>query len=225
MISLYKYKDRVIYKFIYPPVKSNMYIIPGNKDVLIIDPWQSDEAIEYLKLNKFTNVTVILTHEHYDHISGVNELKKNFKCNVIASNEAAIALQNPKKNLAAFIGCIFPDSVRVGKWRELYKVDEEFSCTADESFSGKMDIICVGLHFELVETPGHSPGSICIKLDNYVFTGDSLVGGKDIILRLPGSSKQRYKNITKPFLLSLSENTIVFPGHGMEGNIDRFNII
>ena len=76
-----------------------------------------------------------------------------------------------------------------------------------------------------METPGHSPGSICILInDKYIFSGDSLVDGNKVITRLPGGSRKDYNQITKPFLEGLSEDSIIFPGHGQEGCIKDFQI-
>ena len=58
------------------PIDSNMYVILENKKALIIDPCVSEEAKEYLKSEQVKEILVLLTHEHYDHISGVNWLRE-----------------------------------------------------------------------------------------------------------------------------------------------------
>ena len=81
------------------------------------------------------------------------------------------------------------------------------------------------LKIRLIHTPGHSPGSICILInDKYIFTGDGLVEGNKVITKLPGGDRKKYNEITKPFLEKLSNQVVVFPGHGDEGVMRDFRI-
>lgn len=225
MVSKYKLNDNEIYKYVYEPLKSNMYINISGKEALVIDPWSSKEAFEFLKSRDVKRVTIILTHEHYDHISGVNDFRENFDCYVIGNEKATKLVINPKKNFAAFSELIFPQEIMVEGWKELYDINENYSCEIDWSFCDKTTINWMGTDLELISTPGHSPGSICIKSGNVIFTGDSLVDGNDIILRFPGGSKNEYNNKTRKFLMNLQKHTVVFPGHGAEGKIENFHIL
>ena len=69
--------------------------------------------------------------------------------------------------------------------------------------------------FVFTFTPGHSNGGCCINWnDTVIFVGDSLLQIFPVITRLPGGSMKQYKNITLPFLKSLSKDLVVLPGHG-----------
>ena len=70
--------------------------------------------------------------------------------------------------------------------------------------------------FELavIPTPGHSPGGLCFKVGNHLFTGDTLMAGKIGRLDLPGSNQQQMLLSLHGQLLRLADNTIVYPGHG-----------
>lgn len=226
MVCKYKFYEKYVYKFIFKLTNSNMYILIDVCKALIIDPCVDKDAFVLLAQHSVSDVTILLTHEHYDHISGVNEFKKRYKCHVISSAETAKGVECPKKNLAAYINCLVPQELLIGDWRASYAIDETYACAVDEAFEQSMDMQWCGLPLRLVHTPGHSVGSICILVNgDYIFTGDSLVDGKDIILRLPGGSKKQYKSITKPFLQQLPSDIIVFPGHGTEGAITQFNIV
>ena len=65
----------LVYRLVYEPVASNMYAILKNKVALVLDPHQSDDLVVLFKKERIERVNILLTHEHYDHISGVNWLR------------------------------------------------------------------------------------------------------------------------------------------------------
>ncbi len=71
-------KAYLIYRCVYPPVKSNMYTLIDGKDSIIIDTDISEELAALLKEKGVERVHLFLTHEHYDHSHGVTWLKENF---------------------------------------------------------------------------------------------------------------------------------------------------
>ena len=69
--------------------------------------------------------------------------------------------------------------------------------------------------FEMVLTPGHSPGSAAIRLDEkWLFSGDSLLGDREVVVRFDGGSEEDFLTKAVPYYRSLPENTRVYPGHG-----------
>ncbi len=66
----------------------------------------------------------------------------------------------------------------------------------------------------VLPTPGHTPGGLCYKVGNHVFTGDTLMAGKIGRVDLPGSSPQQMLLSLHGQLLTLPDNTVVYPGHG-----------
>ena len=71
-----------------------------------------------------------------------------------------------------------------------------------------------GFELQVLATPGHTPGGLCFKVGNHVFTGDTLLPGKIGRLDLPGSSPQQMLFSLHGQLLTLPDNTVVYPGHG-----------
>jgi glyoxylase-like metal-dependent hydrolase (beta-lactamase superfamily II) len=203
-----------IYSFY--PIDSRMYILVEGEKALIVDPCVDDTAMDFLKKNKVSDVLVILTHEHYDHISGVSWLREQFSsvC-VTCSSKCAEAIPEPTRNLSYFWEVLF-----VGKDEKTREYVnnmniQPYSCQANQTFEGSMDISWEGHTLRCQETPGHSPGSICILMDEkFLFSGDTLVTGFATITRLPGGSKKDYKNITIPYLQTLASEIVVYPGHG-----------
>ena len=214
-----------MYKYVMPVIASNMYIVILDENALIIDPNENENAVKLLKESGVKDVTIFLTHEHFDHISGVNFFRKQWECTVYANNRCKELVQDPNKNLSAFFMAMFIDKTdeERKKAQELFK--DDYSCYADIGFDEEYSMVWNGLSVKLIETPGHSQGSICILVNNkYLFSGDSLVDGNKVITRLPGGSKRDYNEITRPFLESLPQDMVVFPGHGTEGYLKDFEL-
>lgn len=220
MISRYTINNLKVYKYIMPLITSNMYILIADRKALVIDPQENKEVEQLLNEHDVQEITILLTHEHFDHISGVNFFRERWDCRVFGNKECKERTTNASKSLSAFFMAMF-----IGRSEEEQEIAKslfvrDYSCTVDVGFEGSLDIEFIGLSIHMTETPGHSPGSICILIDGkYIFTGDSMVQGNPVITRFPGGSKKEYNEITKPFLNGLSENMIVFPGHGEEGEM------
>lgn len=203
--------------FTYDLIDSKMYIICENCSALVIDPCISKEAISYLMGKKANDVKIILTHEHYDHISGIGMLKESFaRCEVICSEACNRNLQSVTGNGSKYFKALFLDKANAAL-KEAERVTPVSYC-ADTVFCRDFALQWQDHSFILTETPGHSPGSICILLDEkYLFTGDSLLKDIPVITRLPGGSKKDYKTKTMPFLRRLDKMLYVYPGHGKPG--------
>ena len=90
------------------PIDARMYVIVENGKALIIDPSISEDAKKYLKSEKIEDILILLTHEHYDHISGVNWFKEEFtKTKLLCSEPCAKALPKPYKNLSVYYEILF----------------------------------------------------------------------------------------------------------------------
>jgi len=219
----YLKENTKIYVYAMPVLDSRMYIIIHDKteqEALIIDPLICDEAVPVLK--NLSHATILLTHSHYDHISGVNWLRNQVNTTVLCSETCAKKITDSHENLAAFSTVLV-----MGKSEKEQELASEFmeldyTCRADETFKEETSFEFGSYHVDIIHTPGHSECSQCIKLTTkeqgltpeIVFTGDSLVNGHDVITRLPGGSKRDYKKITKPFLDTIADDVVIMPGHG-----------
>ncbi len=215
MEKIYDLGDTEIYCEIYKEINSRMYIFIGEGRALIVDPCISEETVDFFKAERISHLLIILTHEHYDHISGVNYLRERFDTEVIASTTCAKMTISPRKNQAQYFRALMRILNKNTDLLEYY--DENYSCEVDETFDGEYIFNWQQHTLQLTETPGHSEGSICILVDNeIVFTGDSLVNvaGEKIIVKGMGSSREDYLEKTTPYLQSLPDKVIVFPGHG-----------
>lgn len=197
-------------------VKSNMYVLEKNNRAILIDPSILDSKITNCKVEY-----ILLTHEHYDHISAVNYWKELTGAEIIASRYCQDGLQNPARNFSRFFKefCELQTMIKV----ESNIRNEEYICSADIIFEKEFRFIWNNNEFFLFETPGHSKGSICILINNQLlFSGDSLFRDYPIATGLPGGSKKSWLNISRPMLKSLSKEVIVYPGHFQSFKLDEY---
>lgn len=217
-METYKIYDFNIIKSVFWPINANMYVIIENHNALVFDPHVSQDILNLLKANSVNDVTVILTHEHPDHTSGVNWLSEHFATKLICQENCAKSIADKKNNRPVLISLILAEQDKINGTNESEKLKDWFTSydlCADITFSDEFEYNW-GLH-KLVfkHTPGHSIGSCCIILDDCLFiTGDSVLKDYPIITRFPGGSKKDYNNIVIPFLKSLDTNLNVLPGHG-----------
>lgn len=217
MKCLYQICNRDVYRFEMPVIHANMYVLTRGSAALVIDPSVREDAEQFFRDARITDCTVLLTHEHFDHISGVNRLRELFNCQVICSQVCAERISDPRKNSAAHFDALFLD--RNGQEQEEIKkeADPQYFCQADVTYTGHMEMQWDGLTITLTETPGHSPGSQIIEINHtWYFTGDSFIPGQAVITRLPGGSKRQFDSVTRPYLEGIAPGSVIFPGHGRE---------
>lgn len=214
----YNIGSTTVFSFDWTYISSHCYMISADRNVILIDPVLTDETEKVFKSISEKHIHVILTHEHFDHISGVPLLKKISDAAVYCNNACSEKIKKPSKNLSDKA-----DVIALFNHAAVHGTVLPFSCEADICFEDEYTLSVEGHSVKMITTPGHTDGSICIILDNEIlFSGDSLLD-TPTITRLPGGSKKDFQNITLPFFRSQAENIrMVFPGHGNPDTIDSF---
>lgn len=211
-------EDILLYRFVYEPVKSNMFIFVKDKEAVVIDANDNKDGIRLLKEKGVNHVHLILTHEHFDHSVGVELFQEAFPSNeLFCQEEAAVSISSPKGNdpkLVAFVLAAQDAKDGGHRYDDFKKNCKHYQLHADMTFGERADRELCGVHLHFLHTPGHSGGSSCIELGNYVFTGDNLLQNDPTILRFPESSKVVFRTVTLPYLQGLDKETVIFPGHG-----------
>lgn len=207
--------DHKVYKFQMPVILSNMYIIVGENEAIVIDPCISESAGRLLNELNITKCKILLTHEHFDHISGVNWLKELCDCRILCSENCSKVMCNPNKNGAKTFGALFLDrdsdtrNIVDGLW------SSDYGCYSDDVYVDDLLFQWQDLKIYLKEAPGHSKGGALILInDKYLFTGDNYIPGEEVITRLPGGSKKDYLEKTMPLLDKYIQECCILPGHG-----------
>ena len=135
----------------------NCYIIysEGSSKCAVIDP-ASKNVAEELKRLSLVPEFILLTHGHFDHISGVNALLEEYRVPVCIHEDDAELLSDGNKNASALL------------------IGESITVNAETQTLEDGDIISLGnLEIDVVHTPGHTRGCVCYFCDDAVFTGDS----------------------------------------------------
>lgn len=211
----YQIAEHSVYRFSMPVMDASMYLVPVEESCLIVDPCVSEEAEALLREKRIQDCLVLLTHEHYDHISGVNRLRELLPCKVVCSERCGGRVKDPRKNNAAYFAALVAQKPVAEQESLREYLDVEYACHADETYSGETEMPWKDLKLHLRETPGHSPGSQVIDIGrHWYFTGDSLIPGLAVITRLPGGSRKEFSSVTRPYLETIAPGSILFPGHG-----------
>lgn len=187
---------------------SCMYVVEESGHALVIDPCMDTEDAERLTVDY-----LMVTHEHYDHISGVNRWKQVCAAPLICSETCAKNLRDPKKNMSRY----FDVFCHMQTWMPVEGMDikpVEYSCEADLTFQDRLTLEWQGHRIMLMEIPGHSAGSMGIDIDGTdFFSGDSLLKDSKTELRFPGGSAKKWEEIGRKRIEALPDGMRIWPGH------------
>lgn len=205
--------DVFVEKIVNSPINSNCFIIyqANCSSCIIVDPGSKDsfEIIAFITKNNLIPEFVILTHVHFDHVWGVNELKSKYDIKIIGSQLCSAKIVDSKKNMSLFYDQIgfetCPCDITIESIENILFWNDV-----------KIDFIC---------TPGHTDCSISFIISDKIFVGDLIVPGFKTVTKLPGGNK-------KDLLCSLNaietlykeRNLKAYPGHGDVFMLDEINL-
>lgn len=170
--------------------QTNTYVVVNENDVIVIDPVSKADRIQSLLKENENIVGICLTHGHFDHIGAVDDLVNIYHCPVFIHEKDFELTQDSEKN---------------------YSQTKKIKLKSKISFY--TDIMNVkSFNFEVLHTPGHTQGSVCLRFEGNLFTGDTLfkgsIGRTDLYSANPQEMKQSLR-----LLRSLNENYKIYPGH------------
>lgn len=219
MLNEIRLGDIVLLTSVYEHINSNMYVLMADNEALIIDPHKNKELTELLKSKGIDKVTILLTHEHHDHTTGVYWFQENFESTLICQQQAAEYIARKQYLRPTLIAFILGEEDHINGthvYDEFKKTFEPRQYYADKTYEEHYTLSWNNYIFEFYHIPGHSAGSSMILLNGrYAFTGDSLLQDLPIIVRFPGSNKEEYLNVTYPLMSRLlTSDMTILPGHG-----------
>ena len=188
---------------------ANCYIVysENTKIGIIVDPGGDvEDLIKVINENHIKLEYIVLTHGHGDHIGGVKELKNKYNIPLLIHGHDIELIQDGKKNLSNIMAM------------------GPIELIADMTLKDGDVIEFGGISALVLHTPGHTKGGICLKIDNYIITGDTLFKGSIGRTDLLGGDYEELINSIKTKLLVLSNETIVLPGHGQPSSIGKERI-
>jgi hydroxyacylglutathione hydrolase len=193
-----RHDDRVI-TFVNGRWCENCYIVGSDEgEALIVDPGSQEDEIGNLVDAKGWRVAAILnTHAHYDHVGGVAGLMERYG--------APFYLHGADERLLK----------SANLYRMLFESREAIRIPAvTQDISQLPDTFTLGA-FELswIATPGHTPGSVCLRIGNSLFSGDTLMRGAVGRTDLPGANREQLLASLRK-LMELPRDMEVYGGHG-----------
>ena len=211
-----KENELVIENYEWDSVDANSWLLVENNCGLLIDA--VDNANLYKRIQELDDLMILLTHSHFDHICGLNQIRK-IKSNVIvcSTEQCSMNIGNKYKNISASANA-FMSFYKGGNNK---KNIEPIECEpAEKTFNGNINLSWQKHNIQLLACYGHSNDSMIILLDNqFLFTGDTILS-IPTVTRFPGGSTERFWKEDIP-LLQKMDVTKVYPGHGKPGTLDQ----
>jgi hydroxyacylglutathione hydrolase len=197
--------------FIFSPIQENTYILYNEKkECIVIDPGcyfeeEKGELRSFIDTNHLTPKMLLNTHCHLDHVFGNKFIAETYGLTLHLHKREEAMLQ-----MAPASGLMFNLPF------DNYNGDFVFLTEGESIFLGNDTL-------EIIEAPGHSPGSICFycSKDHFIISGDVLFESSIGRTDLPGGDYETLLNSIRQKLFVLPDEIIVYSGHGMQTTIGR----
>jgi glyoxylase-like metal-dependent hydrolase (beta-lactamase superfamily II) len=169
------------------------YLFTDGNNAWIVDVGDTEPIIRTIRDNNLNLKGVFLTHCHFDHIYGLNDLVEAFPLVKVYTNSIGQEmLESDRKNLSRYHETPF-----------VFKYPENIVL---------LDGITSLSPFEIHETPGHNPSCLTYVIKDAIFTGDSYIPGIAVVTNLPNSNKENAQQSVRK-ILELAQKKNVYPGH------------
>ena len=179
-------------------LETNCYIVTDENTCkcAIIDPGaESNTILDYIESNNLKAESIFITHGHYDHFMALDA--------VLEATDAPIYLHGLDVDIANHFGGFY------------------FKNTANQHRYSQGDVVNVGnLVFKVIETPGHSPGSVTLQCENALFTGDTLFRSSCGRTDFEGGNRDLLYDSLR-LLAALEGDYEVYPGHAESTTLSR----
>ena len=191
-----------IVKYSLGQLQANCYFLIEDDNCLVIDP--ADDAsfiLEELQRQRLNLVGMLATHGHFDHVMAVGEIQKSLDIPLYIHKNDQFLIKRLDKTAEYFLG-----------YKSIVLPIKKIEDLINEN-----SLKISNFKFQILYTPGHTPGSCCFYFEdeNALFTGDTLfkegIGRTDFSYSSKDDLKKSLKKIFK-----LPEETIVYSGHGEE---------
>lgn len=196
----------ILCTFVSDILKENCYILAKERQCMLIDPGIGlEQAVEKcIEENGWEPVGIVLTHAHYDHAAGAEELSKSFSIPVMLHKEDRKVLAHAAMYAHCFSGSKFrrPENIC---WLE-----------------GEYTEDSAGFGLQALHVPGHTPGSLALFFGNCIFTGDTLMYETLATAKLPEENREDLRQSIGKLLEEGRRRgcSVLYPGHGRKWNVE-----
>lgn len=203
-----------VHRIINEPVSSNCFVIyeeQGGGDCLVVDPGSksNNNLLDYLSTHDLNPFSIILTHEHFDHCWGVNDLVDRFEIPIVCSSWCADCIKSEKRNCSVF-----------------YDINERFvinsQCISIESLGSVLPF--AGTEIDFFSTQGHTDACMSFLIGKNLFTGDLLIKGERTVTKLPTGSREKLIESMELLQNMKGNGYMVCPGHGDIFDLDSYDL-
>jgi glyoxylase-like metal-dependent hydrolase (beta-lactamase superfamily II) len=190
------------------PLRCNCTLLANleSREAIVVDPGDEiADILARLTRHHLTLKQIIVTHAHIDHIGGAAQLKRVTGAPVLF-HQADLPILDMLEMQAGWLGIPTPEKVAL-----------------DQSANDGLATGIPGLEAEVIHTPGHTPGSICLLFpkQELLLAGDTLFAGSVGRTDLPGGDTTTLMHSIHTRVLLLPESTLVVPGHGEETTLGQ----
>jgi len=193
-------------KLVVGEMQANCYLVwdEQSKEAVVIDPGgDPDTIIDAISRNSLKVIHIINTHGHVDHVEANDLIRQKTGATLLIHSADVSLLQDLELNL----------SQALGRGKNFLPPTK----TLEDKDKLKLN----GFELEVLHTPGHTPGSICLYGDKRLFSGDTLFAGGVGRTDLPGGNFRQLKDSLEHKILKLSDEVVVYPGHGPNTTIGK----
>lgn len=187
--------------FVENAIQTNCWVVidEDSKEAIIIDLGGGYRDIKkYINNQNAKLKFVICTHGHFDHIMGIPEMQQT-------EPNIPVYMSKKDENMTS----------EINKMLQMFGIPGNYPPVKVSEFIDENSKLSIGSHnIEIIETPGHTQGGLCFKIGNLLFSGDSLFNREIGRCDLPGGNFNSLISALKTKIITLPEDTEVFPGHG-----------
>ena len=196
------------------PFFKNGFVVgcEDTREGVVIDPGDDvDLLLESARQHQLTIISILLTHAHLDHVTGVGKAK--------AALDVPVWLHQDDNFL-------YERAVEQG---QMFGIPVDPQPPVDRFYKGEGPLTFGSYDVHVLHTPGHCPGGVCLAIgkrnapkdDTVLFVGDTLFAGSIGRTDLPGGDLPTLLRSIREVLFSFPDDTVVWPGHGDQTTIGR----